>query len=65
TLGEIRSSILSRSGQGVQAQGHRLLVGVEALGPTVEHLAELEGLDAHKQAVALRLHALAGSGEDR
>ena len=33
--------------------------GLRALGPTVEILAELEGLDAHKQAVRLRLDALA------
>lgn len=29
--------------------------GLQDLGPTVETLAELEGLDAHKQAVSLRL----------
>ena len=36
--------------------------GIRSLGPTVEILAELEGLDAHKQAVTLRLDAL-GSAE--
>jgi histidinol dehydrogenase len=29
--------------------------GITELGPVVEHLARLEGLDAHEQAVALRL----------
>lgn len=32
--------------------------GLRALGPAVEHLAELEGLDAHKRAVSLRLETL-------
>lgn len=32
--------------------------GLRDLGPTVEILAELEGLDAHKQAVSLRLKKL-------
>lgn len=32
--------------------------GLQDLGPTVETLAELEGLDAHKQAVSLRLKKL-------
>lgn len=32
--------------------------GLQSLGPTVEILAELEGLDAHKQAVSLRLKKL-------
>lgn len=32
--------------------------GIRDLGPTVEILAELEGLDAHKQAVSLRLAEL-------
>lgn len=32
--------------------------GLQNLGPTVERLAELEGLDAHKQAVSLRLKKL-------
>jgi histidinol dehydrogenase len=32
--------------------------GLKDLGPTVETLAELEGLDAHKQAVSLRLKKL-------
>lgn len=34
--------------------------GLAALGPTVAHMAALEGLDAHKQAVTLRLDALSG-----
>lgn len=32
--------------------------GLQNLGPTVETLAELEGLDAHKKAVSLRLKKL-------
>ena len=32
--------------------------GLRNLGPTVEHMAALEGLDAHKRAVSLRLAAL-------
>lgn len=32
--------------------------GLEALGPTVETLAEMEQLDAHKRAVSLRLESL-------
>lgn len=32
--------------------------GLQDLGPTVETLAELEGLDAHKKAVSLRLKKL-------
>ncbi|MFW7381859.1 MAG: histidinol dehydrogenase [Oligoflexus sp.] len=32
--------------------------GLARLGPTVERLAELEGLDAHRQAVSVRLAAL-------
>jgi histidinol dehydrogenase len=32
--------------------------GLGALGPTARVLAELEGLDAHAQAVAVRLDAL-------
>ncbi len=32
--------------------------GLQDLGPTVEILAELEGLDAHKKAVSLRLRKL-------
>ncbi len=32
--------------------------GLKALGPTVETLAEMEGLDAHKRAVSFRLEAL-------
>jgi len=32
--------------------------GLRALGPTVEILAEMEGLDAHKRAVTYRLEAL-------
>lgn len=32
--------------------------GLQDLGPTVETLAELEGLDAHKKAVSLRLEKL-------
>ncbi len=31
------------------------LTGLQKLGPTIEKLAEAEGLDAHKQAVTLRL----------
>src|SRR5690606_27240211 len=30
--------------------------GLENIGPTVEILAELEGLQAHKNAVSIRLH---------
>jgi histidinol dehydrogenase len=33
--------------------------GLRLLGPTAETLANLEGLDAHARAVALRLQALA------
>jgi len=32
--------------------------GLQGLGPTVAHMAALEGLDAHKRAVTLRLDAL-------
>ena len=32
--------------------------GLQRLGPTVERLAELEGLGAHKYAVTLRLESL-------
>lgn len=32
--------------------------GIKNLGPIVERLAEMEGLDAHKRAVSLRLEAL-------
>ncbi len=32
--------------------------GLKRLGPVVERLAEMEGLDAHKRAVTLRLEAL-------
>lgn len=32
--------------------------GLQKLGPTVERLAEIEGLDAHKQSVSLRLKKL-------
>ena len=32
--------------------------GMRSLGPTVERLAEMEGLDAHRNAVTLRLKAL-------
>lgn len=32
--------------------------GLRALGPAVEHLAQLEGLDAHMRAVSLRLESL-------
>jgi len=32
------------------------LAGLEALGPTVERLATLEGLEAHRRAVSLRLN---------
>lgn len=32
--------------------------GLKRLGPTVERLAEMEGLDAHKNAVTLRLEAM-------
>lgn len=32
--------------------------GLKRLGPTVERLAEMEGLEAHKRAVTLRLEAL-------
>jgi len=29
--------------------------GLQALGPTVTKMAEIEGLEAHKRAVSLRL----------
>ena len=32
--------------------------GLRNLGPTVEHMADLEGLIAHKRAVSIRLAAL-------
>ena len=32
--------------------------GLKSLGPTVERLAEMEGLDAHRNAVTLRLEAI-------
>ena len=32
--------------------------GLKSLGPTVERLADLEGLDAHRNAVTLRLEAM-------
>ena len=32
--------------------------GLRNLGPSVEHMAAVEGLDAHKRAVSLRLAAL-------
>jgi len=32
--------------------------GLKALGPVVEHLAELEGLQAHKNAVTVRLQGM-------
>ncbi|MEM9600307.1 MAG: histidinol dehydrogenase [Pseudomonadota bacterium] len=32
--------------------------GLKRLGPTVERLAEMEGLDAHRKAVTLRLEAM-------
>lgn len=35
--------------------------GIKHIGKTVEYLAELEGLDAHKNAVTIRLNALAKS----
>jgi phosphoribosyl-ATP pyrophosphohydrolase/phosphoribosyl-AMP cyclohydrolase/histidinol dehydrogenase len=31
------------------------LAGLKLLGPTVDHLARIEGLDAHARAVTLRL----------
>ncbi|SKB88629.1 histidinol dehydrogenase [Daejeonella lutea] len=34
---------------------HITRIGIENLGPTVEVLAELEGLDAHKNAITVRL----------
>jgi histidinol dehydrogenase len=37
---------------------HLTADGLRKLGPTVETLAELEGLDAHKRAVTIRLEAL-------
>lgn len=37
--------------------------GLKNLGPTVEILAELEGLDAHKKAVSLRLKKLRNNEE--
>jgi histidinol dehydrogenase len=36
--------------------------GLSALGPTAVTLAQLEGLDAHAQAVTRRLGALTGLG---
>ncbi len=36
--------------------------GLRALGPVARTLAQLEGLDAHAQAVSIRLEALAGQG---
>lgn len=38
---------------------HATEEGLKALGPTVEKLAEMEGLEAHKKAVSVRLHKLA------
>lgn len=38
---------------------HASKEGLEALGPTVEKLAEMEGLEAHKNAVSVRLNKLA------
>ena len=32
--------------------------GLRNLGPVVEHMAAIEGLDAHKRAVSVRLAAL-------
>ena len=32
--------------------------GIQIIGPAVETLAELEGLQAHKNAVTLRLNAI-------
>jgi len=39
--------------------------GIKNIGPTVEVLAELEGLQAHKNAVSVRLkkYVIAGNGE--
>ncbi|MDX1907146.1 MAG: histidinol dehydrogenase [Bacteroidia bacterium] len=37
--------------------------GLQALGPTVEILADAESLEAHRQAVRVRLAALAGSAD--
>jgi histidinol dehydrogenase len=34
--------------------------GLQKLGPTVETLADLEGLDAHRRAVSIRLNKLSG-----
>ncbi|MNW21080.1 Histidinol dehydrogenase [compost metagenome] len=33
--------------------------GIAGLGPIVQRIAQAEGLDAHKNAVTLRLNALA------
>lgn len=32
--------------------------GIQGLGPIVQRIADAEGLDAHKNAVTLRLNAL-------
>ncbi|MGS3184558.1 histidinol dehydrogenase [Aeromonas taiwanensis] len=37
--------------------------GIRGLGPIVERIAQAEGLDAHKNAVTLRLQALAGTAQ--
>ena len=37
--------------------------GLRALGPVVEILAQAEGLDAHKNAVSVRLRSLEGVEE--
>lgn len=35
--------------------------GIQGLGPIVERIAQAEGLDGHKNAVTLRLNALAAT----
>jgi histidinol dehydrogenase len=37
--------------------------GMTSIGPAIEKMAEAEGLDAHKNAVSIRLKAIAGGGE--
>ena len=47
--------ILAGMGQELSAEG------IRGLGPIVERIAEAEGLDGHKNAVTLRLNALAAA----
>jgi len=39
--------------------------GVRNLGPTIETMAAAEGLDAHKNAVAIRREWIGGGDDDR